>query len=294
MPRGAQADAGTDGLEFAGPAVRGAAEARALVARFPLPAVILHGDGSADFANAKARDRVANPWLAANGSRLVRFAAQGRPELLDVIDPGGRSWRASVHAAALGDRFVVVCDDQVGARRAEQILVLHRRILELEQASATDRLTGLWNRRHFDQIVAREISFSESQLSPLSLVILGLEQIESLDARHGAAVGDGVVRLAALRLRAVCRPTDFLFHWDRGEFAVLAPAALLAAANAIAERLRRNIAAHPMPGAGAVTVSAGIGEHREGESAVPWHERIEVALHEARRAGRDRIRASNG
>ena len=162
----------------------------------------------------------------------------------------------------------------------------------LEHLNFCDRLTGVWNRRHFDGVIAREMGIAKRESSPLSLLIVDLDHLQGVNDRHGRAVGDNVLRLAAARLRATCRRGDLLCRWSGDQFALLVPATAATDAGAVAERLRGRMSAQEMPLAGTVTVSIGVGEHRAGESVTDWFDRVDAALARSKRAGRNRVSLS--
>lgn len=276
------------------PLLASSPDMRDLVARFPLPAAILRADGSLEFVNAAARREVAAASLTACGPQVLELAAQGQAGTVSLHAPGSRPRLAMVHAAPAGTRVVAVFDPEQRAATAAVAQALHRRAVELERTTVVDRLTGMWNRRYYDHAVTSEIAFAEEQSSPLTLVVLDLDQFHSIVARCGDTVGDDVLRLAATRLRAGCRPTDLIFHWDHARFAVLLPATPGVAAAAVAERLRQRMSAREMPLAGNVTLSAGVAEYRNGEGPGHWLERAQGALHVAMEFGRDRVRQAGG
>ena len=152
-----------------------------------------------------------------------------------------------------------------------------------------DRLTGVWSRQHFEEIIAREITCSEICLKPMSLAIFDLDHFAAVNHRHGRVVGDNVLRQTAARLRGACRSTDLLFRWSGNQFALLTATTGCADALAIAQRLRGHISAHEMPLAGTLTVSAGVAEYRAGETTARWLNRVDSALRASKLAGRNRV-----
>lgn len=267
--------------------------ARKLLAHFPLPGLILRKDASLMFENELARQRLPSDWLAANSAQLLALGAGEQVGTMSAPDASGAPRKTTVYATPLGEQTVVVFDDRSSAG-ASDAAELQGRIAELERLSATDRLTGLWNRRHFDEVVARELAFSERERSPVSLLVFDLDHFKRVNDQFGHAVGDEVLRTTALRLREAARQTDQVFRWGGEEFAVLAPATSGLAATAVAERLRVGIGSSAFPGVGSVTISAGVAEHLVGEAATLWFERADAALYRAKEQGRDRVVTAPG
>lgn len=268
--------------------------AQELVEHFPLPGLILGKDSAVYFENERCRHRIAGHWLADAADGLRTLAGNEQTRVMEVVDPQGQRRLVTAYATPLGDQTVVVFDDRTAGGRAAEAAELQRRIAELEKLSATDRLTGLWNRHHFDEVVARELAFSEREHSPVSLLLFDLDHFKSVNDKHGHATGDDVLRVTAKRLQEASRPTDLLFRWGGEEFALLAPATSVQAAAAVAGRLRACIAAQPFPVAGHLTISAGVAEHQAGELAAGWFERVDTALYQAKAAGRNRVSVAPG
>jgi len=97
----------------------------------------------------------------------------------------------------------------------------HRRFLE--QAALTDPLTGLSNRRAFDQQLATELARAERMGYPLALLIMDLTRFKEINDRFGHPVGDRALVQVAEALSGVLRGTDLLFRWGGDEFAVILP-----------------------------------------------------------------------
>lgn len=268
--------------------------AKELIAHFPLPGLILDREGSVVFENDRCVERIAHSWVTGDGQRLLLLGANEQVRSMQIQDPSGEQRAAMVYATPLEDQTVVVFDDRATERGSTHAAEMQRRILELERLSSTDRLTELWNRRHFDDVVARELAFSERERSPISLLLFDLDRFKNVNDRFGHAAGDAVLQRAAKLLRDGARFTDQVFRWGGEEFAILASATSLEVAMVLAERLRISVAAQPFPVAGAVTISGGVAEHLTAEPAAQWFERVDAALYRAKTEGRNRVVASAG
>ncbi len=182
-------------------------------------------------------------------------------------------------------------DDGTPSRTPEGCLVpggcsslhaLQERIRELESRVATDALTGLWNRAHFDQVVEKELERSRRYKQPLSLILFDIDHFKQINDHHGHQAGDKVLRELALISHATVRTSDALFRWGGEEFAVLAPSTGHRGATQLAETLRARIAQYRFPVAGTVTVSLGVAEHTDQESPHAWFGRADTMLYAAK------------
>ena len=161
--------------------------------------------------------------------------------------------------------------------------------LELERLATTDTLTGVGNRRHFEQVMAAEIQRAGRYDEPLSLILLDIDHFKAINDTHGHLVGDQVLIALSHRVRDHLRGVDLLARWGGEEFVVMLPHCDGAQAQRLAEKLRALIAAQPFPVAGRVTSSFGVVEFRPPESADAWLNRADDALYQAKAAGRDRV-----
>jgi diguanylate cyclase (GGDEF)-like protein len=185
--------------------------------------------------------------------------------------------------------------------RADEVGVLARSFNEmvhgvrdahaaLEQLAITDGLTKLHNHRFFQDQLGREIKRSERTGTPVSLVLVDIDDFKNLNDRCGHAAGDAVLQGLAAILEGETRDHDLVARYGGEEFAVLAPGTDLEGGVAIAEKIRLGVAATRfnvpnVPGGLGVTVSVGVAQYR-GDRERFFHE-ADQALYAAKHAGKD-------
>jgi len=169
---------------------------------------------------------------------------------------------------------------------------------ELTQLSATDALTGLANRRRFDQALAAEWGRACRGGQPLSLVLLDADCFKAYNDLYGHPAGDGVLKTAASCIRAgLDRPADLAARYGGEEFAVLLPDTDIHGAVAVAERIRRAVETSGVPHAAApsgfVSVSLGVASvvPSDRHPATLLVDHADAALYRAKRLGRNRVEA---
>ena len=160
---------------------------------------------------------------------------------------------------------------------------------ELQRLATTDALTGVWNRRHFEQVVAVEIQRTGRYGDPLSLLLFDIDHFKKINDTHGHLVGDQVLIGLSQRVRDHLRGVDMLARWGGEEFVVMLPHCTGDQAGLLAEKLRVLIAVEPFPVVGQVTSSFGVAEFRPPDSADAWLNRADDALYQAKAAGRNRV-----
>ncbi|MEZ6194887.1 MAG: sensor domain-containing diguanylate cyclase [Planctomycetota bacterium] len=94
---------------------------------------------------------------------------------------------------------------------------------ELQELTVIDPLTLLYNRRHFDRQLAREIERARRYGRPLTLALLDIDDFKGLNDRNGYSIGDKVIRLVAERIRDTFRDSDIVTRWGGDKFAVILP-----------------------------------------------------------------------
>jgi diguanylate cyclase (GGDEF)-like protein len=172
---------------------------------------------------------------------------------------------------------------------------LWQRNQDLERVAQTDRLTGIANRRAFDQALERAVRRARRTNEPLSLLLLDLDHFKALNDTAGHQAGDDVLRqFAGILAQAARRPDDMAARYGGEEFALILSSTDQSGALEVAERLRENLAAaeipHPRGIDGRVTVS--IGAATADPAIELGVERLvsaaDARLYEAKKSGRNR------
>jgi diguanylate cyclase (GGDEF)-like protein len=153
-------------------------------------------------------------------------------------------------------------------------------LARLEESARTDDLTGLPNRRAWDQHLPRELSRAIRDDRPICVAMLDLDRFKRFNDDRGHQAGDRLLKQVAAAWSEQLRASDMLARYGGEEFAVLLPGCTLDDARALLERLR-----HAMPEA--ETASAGVACWDGFESAEKLVGRADAALYAAKRAGRD-------
>jgi diguanylate cyclase (GGDEF)-like protein len=196
------------------------------------------------------------------GGRLVGFLA---------VD-----WRG--YAPAPGDDVRSV----LALLAAHAALVAERG--ELQRSARTDALTGLPNRRAFEDALRREMNRAQRLKAPLTVALLDLDGFKQLNDAAGHQAGDAALRASADGWAHALRSIDVLARYGGDEFAVLLPTCGLAEAQDVLDRMR---AATPL-GLGA---SIGLTQWHDGETAEVLIARADTALYASKREGRNRTTA---
>lgn len=178
-------------------------------------------------------------------------------------------------------------------RVAEQLKKANEK---LRQLSFHDALTGLHNRRYFDDFVEREFKRSQRNRNDLALIMIDIDYFKSFNDRFGHQAGDECLRqIAATFALVVHRSHDLVARYGGEEFAVVLPETEPQGALAVAENLRCEVAElkipHPDSPYGFVTISGGVAVMVP-EAETRTNQLIEAAdsaLYHSKRAGRNRV-----
>ncbi len=173
-------------------------------------------------------------------------------------------------------------------QRAELSQALSR----LRESSTRDELTGLVNRRQMEEVMAQEHQRCIRSGQTFCLAMLDIDGFKALNAAHGYAVGDAVLRAVAQEALRHVRVSDRLGRWAGACFVLMLSDTRASLARGGLERLHQRVGAlrilHGTEALG-VTLSGGLVEHLAGEAIPQTLERAERALHEATAQGRNRI-----
>jgi diguanylate cyclase (GGDEF)-like protein len=167
-------------------------------------------------------------------------------------------------------------------------LTVHR--LDLNKMAQTDALTGLLNRRAFEEILRRELVRCERSGGVMGLLLIDLDYFKQVNDSLGHFAGDDVLRRIATALRDSTRPSDVVARYGGEEFVVLLRNAALEESRVAAERIRQRIAnVGGMPGSVNLTASIGVAVSEPRETTTDFLLRADEALYRSKREGRNQV-----
>ncbi len=203
---------------------------------------------------------------------LLIQICKSRGDLARALDEecAYRRRQLRVHTEALETRHRIV-QTQLDIRKSEDHLQqLIRHSQELERLSFEDALTGIANRRRFEQELSGLLAAQASSPRALCVALLDLDDFKRINDRHSHAAGDQVLKSVAQAMRATLRDTDLPARLGGDEFVVLFPGAPLEVAREVCERMQGAIAALCWPAvdpALRVSVSIGLAQAQPGDGA---------------------------
>jgi diguanylate cyclase (GGDEF)-like protein len=166
---------------------------------------------------------------------------------------------------------------------------------KLAELSTTDALTGVRNRRYFDQMLEREFNRARREREQLSILMLDIDYFKRVNDEYGHQVGDDALRRVANVLQDVVhRTTDFVARYGGEEFVIILPNTEVKGAYLVAEKIRKKIANQQFDAAGimfSITVSIGLmgDEPSSGFNADFWLKEADDALYKAKEEGRNKV-----
>lgn len=150
----------------------------------------------------------------------------------------------------------------------------------LNRIAETDEVTGLPNRRAWDETIRRAVGYAGRTHRGLCVAVVDLDHFKVYNDQHGHQAGDRLLKAAAAAWRMALRASDTLARYGGEEFAIVLPSCSAVEATTVLERLR-------LVTPDEQTCSVGVAEWRPGESHVELVARADEALYAAKRSGRD-------
>jgi diguanylate cyclase (GGDEF)-like protein len=167
--------------------------------------------------------------------------------------------------------------DPVVARLEREIEALSEEVLVLARLARTDPLTGLANRRGWDEQLTRELARARRSGEAVSVALLDLDDFKAFNDAHGHQAGDRLLLEAAAAWYGQLRDVDILCRWGGDEFAVLLPACPRAQADEVIERMRAATPRHQ-------SCTGGVGSWDGSETSEGLIGQADTELLEAKRA----------
>ncbi|MGE0799883.1 MAG: GGDEF domain-containing protein [Lautropia sp.] len=174
---------------------------------------------------------------------------------------------------------------------------MNQDLAQVREEVFLDVLSGLPNRRRFEVAFTELSEAAQRSQTPLTLLLIDIDQFKSINDRHGHPLGDRVIESVGAAIKASVKPRDVAARYGGDEFAVLLPAISAAEGTTIGEYIRRIVERTRIPSAGqaaavdGITVSIGVANLRSGESSLELLRRADGALYTAKRSGRNRVQS---
>ena len=169
---------------------------------------------------------------------------------------------------------------------------LNERFSKEEEASRTDTLTGLHNRRGFFEIAERAIIRSYRSRSPLSIVLIDMDNLKQINDTEGHKAGDIALKALASALRSCLRAQDEVARWGGDEFILLLPDTNLSGAIKVGEKVLRTVSNLSIKYGDSqinINISIGVAQHSQEQSLDQTIAEADEALYKAKRKGGNRV-----
>ncbi len=204
----------------------------------------------------------------------------------DVVGTLAVFWRGREREAA---------GDEIGqleelASSAGPTIENAKRFLEARQLAELDALTGLHNRRYFDDVLDREVSRAHRYGRSLALILVDFDDLKAINDRVGHLGGDAALAELGERVRDSLRSADIACRIGGDEFAVILPESALEDARQLFDRLLAAIGTRPLAGGESGSVSGGIAALERDDDPKTLFQRADEALYRAKRDGKGRAR----
>jgi len=165
---------------------------------------------------------------------------------------------------------------------------------ELKLLATTDRLTGAFNRLKFDDIIAIETARAKRYKQPLSLLMFDIDKFKNVNDTFGHDTGDEVLKVVASLIKTNIRKMDYFFRWGGEEFILVVPETNVEGAKTFAENIRKIIQDYTFNVVKKVTISIGVSQFKNDDTADVLIKRADEALYVAKENGRNRVEVNLG
>jgi diguanylate cyclase len=184
------------------------------------------------------------------------------------------------------------------AQTSDEVTSLRDNLLKVREEALTDPLTGLANRKQFNEFLESSRQDAARRNAPLTLILCDIDHFKLVNDTWGHTTGDGVIRYIASVLKAQAKRGWLVARHGGEEFAIVAPNTTLAEGAQIADAARREIASKSLKrrstgeALGTVTASFGVAQSVQNQDVHTLIERADESLYASKDAGRNRVSCS--
>ena len=158
--------------------------------------------------------------------------------------------------------------------------------------SIRDHLTNLFNRKKFDEILLEEISYSKSKNTPLSMILLDIDNFKNINDNYGHDVGDEVLIIFSSIIKKHIRGSDIVARWGGEEFVILMPKSTKKNSFIKSEQIRLDIQNYTFEKIGQITCSFGISQMKKDDDSSSIFNRADKALYLSKKNGKNMVTVS--
>ncbi len=221
----------------------------------------------------------------------VRAASEGLNNKSTPADIG-RVVEAIMGASVQMEKRSIELEERLNETKTE-LNTLQGNLTKARDEARTDGLTGVNNRKAFDELLAKEVTRANANNTPLCLIMGDIDHFKNFNDTWGHRTGDQVLRLVASCLKNGAREGDSVARYGGEEFVVIMPGAVGDCAEDLANSIREAIQARELvkrstgETLGRVTMSMGISSFQAGDNSASMIERADGNLYSAKRSGRN-------
>ncbi len=239
--------------------------------------------------------------LLGKNHRILRFPTEKVEKYKAMWESitSGRVWEGEVkNLAKCGEEYWVnahihpIYDDHnnIVAYQALREDITHKK--ELEYLSSHDKLTNIYNRSKFDELLEYEIGQFSRYKKVFSLAIFDLDYFKNINDTYGHQIGDEVLQESVLLIKSMIRDSDVLARWGGEEFTLLLSNTNKDEALIVVNKIVHSIQEHPFKSIDGLTISCGLSEITKEDSIISLIKRIDDALYTAKKNGRNQVTLS--
>lgn len=199
--------------------------------------------------------------------------------------------KLAAHAQDLEKEVAIRTEEleQTLKRLMEEIKVRKETEEKLKVMATTDTLTGIYNRRKFEESLEIETQRAVRYKIPISLIEVDIDYFKNINDTYGHLAGDDVLIEITKLVSENIRDVDVFARWGGEEFMILVPHNDIEGARILAEKLRTMLEGYRIAGIGAVTCSFGAAQFNEDDTVDSFLKRTDDALYKAKQGGRNRV-----